>query len=225
VFITLEGPEGGGKTTQAAMLTEALRALGREVVRTREPGGVEAAEALRELVLHHALQRETEALLFLAARAEHARAVIAPALAEGKIVVCDRFNDSTLAYQGHGLGLDLEALRAMCAFAACGLTPDLTLLLDLPVEAGLRRRFATAQLELGMDLPEPTTPERTINKMENRDLDFHRRVREGFLLEAAGAPDRFLVLDATRPIAKVHEAILAETLRRLPGPRDAGPPD
>src|SRR5688572_12082172 len=145
MFVTFEGPEGSGKSTQVGLLARALEESGFEVVSTREPGGVPAAEKIREVVLHGALYPETEALLFLAARAEHARAVIRPALERGAVVLCDRFNDSTLAYQGYGLGLDIERLRDLCDFAAAGLQPDLTLLLDLPVEAGLGRRLG-AQL-------------------------------------------------------------------------------
>jgi dTMP kinase len=215
VFITFEGPEGGGKTTQIRLLAEALRELGREVVTTREPGGVETAEEIRSLVLDRALHPETEALLFLAARAEHARTVVIPALEAGRVVLCDRFTDSTLAYQGYGLSLNLGTLRAMCDFAACGLTPDLTILLDLPAEAGLRRRFAASQLEIPIDVPEPEEPVRVINKMEQRDLAFHRRVREGFLKEAEREPGRIYVVDAARPVKQVHQTVLKEVVRRL----------
>jgi dTMP kinase len=216
-FLTFEGPEGSGKTTQIALLAEALREESLEVVRTREPGGVEVAEHLRELVLHEALQRETEALLFLAARAEHAHAVILPALERGAIVLCDRFTDSTLAYQGYGLGLDVEMLRSMCRFAACGLEPHLTLFLDVPPELGLQRRFAASQLDLHLDAPQDPEAAKTINKMENRDLDFHRRVHAGFHTEAERAPERIYVVDATRPIKQVQQSIWREVRRRLQG--------
>lgn len=215
LFVTFEGPEGSGKTTQIGLLAEALAEAGRDVVRTREPGGVEVAEHLRDLVLNQALYPETEALLFLAARAEHARTVIQPALGAGQVVLCDRFNDSTLAYQGYGLGLDIEMLRTMCRFASCGMTPHLTLLLDLPPEAGLRRRFSASQLDLQMDVPEPTAPAKVINKMEHRDLEFHRRVRQGFLREAERDPGRIYMVDATRPIKQVHQAIWREVRKRL----------
>jgi dTMP kinase len=214
VFITFEGPEGAGKTTQIALLAEALRETGREVVRTREPGGVETAEEIRQLVLDRGLHPETEALLFLAARAEHARALVIPSLEAGSVVLCDRFTDSTLAYQGYGLGLDLERLRVLCEFAACGLRPNLTVLLDLPPELGLRRRYSASQLEIPMDIPE-REPERVINKMEERDLAFHRAVREGFLKEAEREPERIYKLDATRPVKQVHQAIVKEVKRRL----------
>lgn len=222
MFVTFEGPEGSGKTTQIALLAEALRALGREVVTTREPGGVPAAEEIRGLVLHRKIWPETEALLFLAARAEHARAVIRPALQGGAVVLCDRFNDSTLAYQGYGLGLDVEQLRALCDFASTGLTPDLTLLLDLPPEMGLARRFPGGdgpgeQLHLEIDVAQAGAPAQAINKMENRDLAFHRRVREGFLKEAARAPRRIVRVEAARSVKQVQAAIWREVRRRLQG--------
>ena len=217
MFITFEGPEGGGKTTQIGLLAELLRELGREVVTTREPGGVPAAETIREIVLHGQLFPETEALLFLAARAEHARAVIRPALERGAVVLCDRFNGSTLAYQGYGLGLDVDRLRAMCDFAAAGLQPHLTVLLDLPPETGLRRRLHAPgeQLHLEIDLPAAQAAPQAINKMENRTLEFHRRVRQGFLTEAERAPERIYVVDASRPVKQVHQAIAREVRRRL----------
>jgi dTMP kinase len=216
LFITFEGPEGSGKTTQIALLAQAIQAAGREVVATREPGGVPAAEAIREMVLGSDLTPEAEALLFLAARAEHARIVIRPGLERGAVVLCDRFNDSTLAYQGYGLGLDLERLRDLCDFAAAGLRPDLTLLLDLPVEQGLARRFRTSaraleQMSLDLDVPGEQ-----INNLDRRMLEFHRRVREGFLAEAAREPKRIAVIDAARPPKQVHQALLAEVHRRLP---------
>lgn len=220
MFITFEGPEGAGKTTQIRLLTESLSERGLEVVTTREPGGVPAAEQIRELVLHSEIAPETEALLFLAARAEHARRVIRPTLERGAVLICDRFNDSTLAYQGYGLGLDLEQLRSLCAFASAGAWPDLTLLLDLPPEVGLRRRMPssggdTTQLHLEMDLPAAEAAPQSVNKMENRALIFHHRVREGFLKEAERDPGRIYVVDASRTVKQVHQEIWKETKRRL----------
>lgn len=216
MFITFEGPEGSGKTTQLRLLAATLRAAGCEVVTTREPGGVPVAERLRELVLHGELYPETEALLFLAARAEHVRAVIRPALAAGRLVLCDRFHDSTLAYQGYGLGLDVERLRQLCDFSAGGLRPDLTLLLDVPPETGLRRRLG-AQLNLGVQLALEMelecaaggTPGQEVNRIENRRLEFHRRVREGFLAECRRDPGRCRRINAARPL----EAVRAEVSR------------
>ncbi len=222
MFITFEGPEGAGKSTQIACLAESLREMGREVVTTREPGGVPAAEQIRELVLHGDLGPETEALLFLAARAEHARVVLRPALERGAVVLCDRFNDSTLAYQGYGLGLDVETLRSLCRFASTGLVPDLTLLLDLPPEVGLRRRMpagtrAAEQLHLEIDLGDSgaEAPPQAINKMENRALDFHRRVRDGFLKEAERDPRRISIVDASRSIRQVQRDIWKQVSQRM----------
>ena len=207
MFITFEGPEGSGKTTQIAMLAEALRSEDRQVVTTREPGGVATAEAIRELVLGGAMAPETEAMLFLAARAEHARRKLMPALEEGAVVLCDRFTDSTLAYQGYGLGLHLETLRALCAFASVGLTPDLTLLLDLRVEIGLSRR-GTTQMPLAFDTEEVQQAIQDVNAIDKRGIDFHERVRRGFLAEAKREPQRIKVIDAARPVKTVHQAIL-----------------
>lgn len=220
MFITFEGPEGSGKTTQIQLLAEGLRGAGREVVTTREPGGVAAAEAIRGIVLHEELHPETEALLFLAARAEHARALVQPALARGAVVLCDRFSDSTLAYQGYGLGLDLETLRPLCRFAAAGLVPDLTLLLDLDPETGLRRRLPdydgeAGQLHLEIDLPAGQTGQQEVNQLDYRKLEFHRRVREGFLREAEREPQRIYVVNADRSVKQVQQAIWREVRRRL----------
>jgi dTMP kinase len=217
MFITFEGPEGSGKTTQIRLLADALREQGREVVSTREPGGVEAAEQIRELVLNAELAPEAEALLFLAARAEHARKVIRPALERGAVVICDRFNDSTLAYQGYGLGLDLEQLRSLCEFASTGLRPNLTLLLDLPVETGLGRRFG-AQLPLDLEVQNPEAAQsQLVNKLDARATEFHRKVRAGFLKEAECDRGRIYRVDASRSIKQVQQEIWKEVKRRLAG--------
>lgn len=221
MFITFEGPEGSGKTTQIRLLAEALRERDREVVTTREPGGVPAAEQIRELVLHSELVPEAEALLFLAARAEHARQVIRPARERGAIVICDRFTDSTLAYQGYALGLDLTQLRNLCDFASTGLQPDLTLLLDLPVEIGLGRRLG-AQLPLDIDLTatDAAAQAQQVNILDTRATEFHRRVRKGFLKEADREPRRIYRVDASRSIKQVQQDIWKEVRRRL---REKGP--
>lgn len=216
MFITFEGPEGGGKTTQIEAAASWLRSEGREVVTTREPGGLPQAEVIRDLVLHGDLGPESEALLFLAARAEHVRKIIRPALERGAIVLCDRFTDSTIAYQGYGLGLDLETLRGLCRFASLGLAPNLTLLLDLRPDLGLERRLGSArqsarQLTLEMDLGQQAgMPAQAVNKMENRDLAFHRRVRDGFLREAEREPERIVKIDASRSFPVVERAITRE---------------
>jgi dTMP kinase len=216
MFITFEGPDGSGKTTQIRLLAESLRERDLEVVTTREPGGVPAAEQIRELVLNSELVPETEALLFLAARAEHARRVIRPALEQGAVVICDRFTDSTLAYQGYGLGLDLPLLRSLCEFASTGLKPELTLLLDLPVELGLARRFG-AQLSLDVDVPptEDLDPSQQVNKLDERAVEFHQLVRHGFLKEAESEPRRIYRVDASRPVEQVQQEIWEAVRRRL----------
>ncbi|HEY3281925.1 MAG TPA: dTMP kinase [Armatimonadota bacterium] len=216
IFLTFEGPEGAGKSSQAQRLRSRLEELGLGVVMTREPGGVPVAEDLRRIVLQGDPLPRTEALVFLAARAEHAERALRPALEDGAVVICDRFSDSTLAYQGYGLGMDLDELRALNRFAAGGLTPDLTLLLDLPPETGLSRRLGVplegrrgGQLGLGLEEDDRAREERLLatTRIEARDLGFHRRVREGFLAEAAREPDRFVVIDGALPKEDVAERL------------------
>jgi len=192
IFITLEGPDGSGKTSQAARLAATLEAGGVDVVLAREPGGTELGERLRELLLHRddlVIDPLTDAFLFNAARTQLVAEVIRPALAAGRTVVCARFADSTLAYQGYGAGLDLAILRTLEAIATGALRPDLTILLDLPVEAGLaRKRRGRAAL----------------TRFESRvDVAFHRRVRDGFLRLARAEPERWRVIDAARPRSTV----------------------
>ncbi len=223
MFITFEGPEGSGKSTQILLLAESLRAMNCEVLTTREPGGIPGAEGIRELVLHADFTPRAEVLLFLAARAEHLEKKIIPALEQGQIVLCDRFSDSTLAYQGYGLRLDIERVRSLDAFATGGRKPDLTLLLDLDPAIGLRRRFpgaaAPAQLRLELQLTqagdEAVRPVDSINRMENRDPAFHQRVRQGFLREAERDPTRVIRIDAGRPIEVVSALVLREVQARL----------
>ncbi len=218
-FITLEGPEGAGKTTQARLLAESLRADGHDVVLTREPGGTRLAERIRGLVLGHdeagdgPMSPEAEALLFTAARAEHVRRVIGPALAEGRVVLCDRFTGSTLAYQGGGRGVDLDALAEAQRLATGGLEPDLTLLLDLPVERGLGRRFADGEA----DAP---------NRLDHESVAFHERVRSTYLALASREPATWRMIDADRdPVAVARE--IDETVRSVclstPDARRPGP--
>lgn len=182
VLITFEGIEGSGKTTQLTRLAKLLREDGHRVVETREPGGTPFAEQIRELLLSpvaEPIAPECEAFLILACRSQHVTHVIQPALKEGAVVLCDRFSDSTLAYQGHARGLDLQVLHKLNRFATGGLTPDLTLLFDVPVPLGLaRRRHETDQ-----------------NRLDRESRRFHGRVRRGFLELAARQPRRIRVVD------------------------------
>lgn len=205
-FITLEGVEGSGKTTQAAVLADALRARGHAALVTREPGGTPVGQAIRAIFLDPkvALEPATELLLVLADRAQHVREKLRPALAAGEIVISDRYSDSTVAYQGYGRGLDLKLLGELNRLASDTLTPDLTLVLDCPPELGLERtRARQAGREVAAD------------RFEGERLEFHRRVREGFLAVARAEPARVTVIDATRPFAAVSAAILATVTARL----------
>lgn len=197
LFITLEGPEGSGKTTQSKRLADFLKERGYQVLCTREPGGTTISEQIREVILsndNHSIRDETEALLYSAARAQIVGEVIRPALAEGKIVLCDRYADSTLAYQGYGLGLDLEALRAITRFATGGLVPDLTFYIDIPVEDGIARKRTGA-----------------MNRLDRKAIEYHARVRAGYLAMAAAEPGRWVIVDGTRPV----EVVQSEMRKRL----------
>jgi dTMP kinase len=199
LFVTLEGPEGGGKTTQAGLLVEALERQGREALLCAEPGGGPIPRAIRALLLDPAsagMTPRAELLLFLAARAQHVEETIRPALDAGRIVVCDRFSDSTLAYQGYAGGLDLDRVTALNAFATGGLLPDLTLVLDIDAREGLVRQEEW-------------------NRMEAKGIQYHERVREGFLDLARRFPERIRVLDASRPIDALHAEIVAIVAARL----------
>ena len=197
-FITLEGPDGSGKSTQARLLAEALDPP-RRIKLTREPGGDPVSEEIRRILLDgadHSVVDRTELFLYLAARAQHTERVIRPSLEAGLTVVCARYIDSTVAYQGYGSGLDLELIHRMNAFATGGLVPDLTLLLDIDVETGLRRQ-------------------QQWNRMERKAVDYHIRVRQGFLEEARLNPGRIVVIDASQDADTVHCAILACVGERL----------
>ncbi len=193
LFVTFEGGEGTGKTTLSGLLALRLEAAGRRVLRQREPGGTRLGEEVRRLLLQRAtpMSDEAELLLFLAARAELVRRVIGPALAQGAVVICDRFSDSTLAYQGYGRGLDLDVLRWLDGWATAGLMPDLTVLLDLPVAEGRRRTH-------GDD-----------DAFQREDDAFHERVRRGYLELAKAEPERWLLLDATLPAEELAQAVAA----------------
>lgn len=203
LFITLEGPEGAGKTTQVHRLAAGLAAHGHAVTVTREPGGTPLAERIRELLLDRGggpLPATSAAFLVLAARSLHVAELIRPALAAGRIVICDRFSDATLAYQGYAGGVSLDFLRTANALATGGLKPDLTLLLDLPVETGLDRRRSR-------DL--------FWSRFDAADLEFHRRVRQGYLELAQQEPERWTIVDASADPDSVARAIWQVVTRRL----------
>lgn len=194
-LIAFEGPEGAGKSTQIRSAAEALGADGFRVVTTVEPGGTALGQRIRQLVLHDAKPTAlAELLLMLADRAQHVREVIAPAIADGAIVLTDRFSGSTLAYQGYGRGLDMRTVTLGDAWARQGIEPLATILLDCPVETGLQRAHGP-------------------DRFHAEDLAFHQRVRQGFLTLAAAAPDRWHVIDATQP-PSIVAASMMEILRR-----------
>lgn len=204
MFITFEGSEGSGKTTQIPALARLLAGAGYNVLTTREPGGTQIGDQIRLILSDQdntAMQARTESLLFLAARAQLVSEVILPHLEAGGVVISDRYGDSTLAYQGYGRELDLEQLNVLLAFATCRLKPDLTLLLDLDVEEGLRRRMQGGNL----------------NRLDTLELEFYQRVRRGYISLARANPQRWVIVDAERPPEQVQEEIGRIVLERLKG--------
>ena len=202
MFITFEGPEGSGKTSQLPGLAKFLEGEGYQVVRTREPGGTKISDQIRAVLTdlgNKELHPRTEILLFLAARAQLVEQVIKPALAEGKLVLCDRYGDSTLAYQGYGHGLDLDALRNMLAFATDGLKPDLTVYLDIDVEAGLQRKRKVDEW----------------NRLDAYEISFHQRVRDGYHQLIALEPERWAMVDAALPKDEVQSQIRKVVMAKL----------
>lgn len=199
LFITFEGPEGSGKSTQIRRLAAELEAAGRTVILTREPGGTIAGDRIRSILLDKtgvSLEPETEVFLMLAQRTEHWKKVIEPAKARGCVVLCDRYFDSSLAYQGYGRGIDVAAIRTLhIDFLGSGFLPDATVLFDLPPEKGLERVRTS-----GRGAPD---------RMESEELAFHRRVREGYLAAAAAEPERYLVIPADRDVAQVSRDVSA----------------
>ena len=194
LFITLEGPEGAGKSTNREYLAERLREAGIDVVLTREPGGTPLAEKIRELLLapsDEAMCADTELLLVFAARAQHLAEVIRPALARGAVVLCDRFTDATYAYQGGGRGLSQERIATLEAFVQGALRPDLTLVFDLPIEVGMARASARGRLD----------------RFELEGQAFFDAVRSAFLQRAKAEPARYYLLDAAQPLSQVQQAI------------------
>ena len=206
LFITLEGGDGVGKTTQQALLSERLRQEGYACLCTREPGDTALGKMLRDLLLYRdPLARVTELLLYAADRAEHVSKVITPALEAGQVVVCDRFTDSTLAYQGYGRRLDLEKIRQLNHLATGGLQPHLTLWLDLPLEVGLARA-------------------RSRDRIEREHLEFHRRVHQGFQALAAAEPQRIIRIDAHGSKTEVADRIWSAVSRVLSSGQITRPP-
>ena len=203
-FISLEGGEGAGKTTQIKMLADTLKAAGFDPVITREPGGAPGAEMIRSLLVEGDIDRwqpMTEALLHFAARLEHVRETIAPALEEGQWVVSDRFSDSTIAYQGYGHDLGQETMARLHELVLGGFQTDLTLILDIPVEAGLARagKREAGKIEAGESAGE--------DRYERMDLDFHQRLRDGFLGIARRNSERCLIVDADQAPDQIHTLI------------------
>ena len=203
MFITLEGPDGSGKTTQVPALAQAIRQAGFDLVVTREPGGTEIGDQVRQVIMdlkNKAMFPESEILLFQASRAQLVREVILPGLEAGRVVLCDRYADSTIAYQGYGHQTDLEHLRQIVEFATGGLKPDLTVYLDIDPETGLKRRLGEGE---------------EWNRLDDYELAFHQRVRQGYLKMMAAEPQRWVSIDADRPVDQVQAELQAVVLDRL----------
>jgi dTMP kinase len=201
VFVTLEGIEGCGKSTQCRLLAERLEGLGLRVLVTREPGGSELGQTLRRILLSVEsadLTRESELFLYLADRSQHVGRTIRPHLDQGGTVLCDRYADSTVAYQGYGRGMDPELLHSLNEVAVGGLWPDLTLLIDLPVEDGLGRAMARNREQ---------STSASEGRFEAESLAFHGRVRQGYLMLAARHPGRFRIIDGTGTPEEVHRRV------------------
>ncbi|UCH59900.1 MAG: dTMP kinase [Anaerolineales bacterium] len=202
MFITFEGTEGSGKTSQLHPTADFLRQQGRDVLTLREPGGTSIGEQIRKVLFNlenTEMHPRTEILLFQASRAQLVEDIITPHLRKGGVVLCDRYADSTLAYQGFGYQLDLEPLRALIAFATHALKPDLTLLFDLDVEVGMRRRASGGEW----------------NRLDAYDLAFYQRVREGYHQLAREEPARWVIINAEQPPGQVQEAVCKAIVKRL----------
>lgn len=203
-FITLEGGDGAGKTTVIGRLAAFLQNQSMPYLITREPGGIEIAEKIRSIILdpaHTEMDARTEALLYAAARSQHLEQRVRPALKEGLIVLCDRFVDSSIVYQGHARGLGMEEVRNINKFAVGDLMPDLTFYLDIEPERGLARIAASGSRE--------------INRLDLENLDFHRKVREAYLLLAKEDPERIVTLDADRPVSLLEQDMIRVLKERL----------
>ncbi|HHT66619.1 MAG TPA: dTMP kinase [Erysipelotrichaceae bacterium] len=204
MFITIEGPEGSGKTTAVAYAVNELEKRGYQIVRTREPGGTPISEQIRKVILdknNTSMDKKTEALLYAAARRQHLVEKIWPALKEGKIVICDRYLDSSLAYQGGARGLGVDNILQINSFATEGTFPDLTLLFDVEPEIGLARISANKNRE--------------VNRLDLEKIEFHRKVRNTFLELAKRYPERYIIIDASKEREEVAEATLEAILTRL----------
>jgi dTMP kinase len=209
-FITFEGGDGSGKSTQLKLLEDYLTGLGQSCIATREPGGTSLGNLIRQVLLEvgkRPIASPAELFLYLADRAQHIQAVIAPALEQGKIVLCDRHTDSTLAYQGYGRGIDLDLLRRLNAMVSQGIKPDLTFLFDCAVEVGLSRTAHRQSLAGRGGKRE--------DRFERENVDFHERVRQGFLELARLEPDRFCVVAASDSVESVFEQIKKIAHERL----------
>ena len=203
MFITFEGPDGSGKTTQIRRLIPVLQEKGFDIVHTREPGGTDIGDQIRSIIMNmknKSMHPRAEILLFCASRAQLVEELVRPSLSEGKLVLCDRYADSTMAYQGYGHGLDRDVLSQLLHFATGGLKPDLTLRFDISAEAGLRRRL---------------TNHEEWNRMDDYALQFHERVRSGYLAMAAAEPERWAVIDADRTPDEIHREVVSVIIEKL----------
>ena len=204
LFITLEGPEGSGKSSAIEIVYKRLLEEGYEIIRTREPGGTPIAEQIRNVILNKEntkMDIRTEALLFAASRRQHLIEKVWPSLKEGKLVFCDRYLDSSLSYQGHARGLGIEEVLSVNLFATENTFPDLTLLFDIEPEIGLARIAKNDSRE--------------VNRLDVEKLEFHRRVREGYLLLAKRYPERIVIIDASKPLEEVSELTYKAIKERL----------
>ena len=212
MFITLEGPDGCGKSTQVRLLAEHLRGRGLDVLQTREPGGTAISDQIRQVLTdlsNTPMHPRTEILLFSASRAQLCHEVIRPHLQAGGTVLSDRFFDSTFAYQGYGHRLDLEALRAITAFATGGLVPDITFLFDIPADEGLLRRKEHGGW----------------NRLDAYNLEFHQRVRQGYLALAGAEPQRWVTIDGRQSVEAIQQELQSVIALRLPAPQPPDRPD
>lgn len=204
-FITFEGPEGSGKSTQSALLYKFLKSKGYPVIRVRDPGGTKTGEKIRAILLdskNKKLAQITEMLLYLASRAQLVSEVIKPALAKGNIVISDRFSDATVCYQGYGLGLDINVIKKINAFATKGVKPDITILLDIPTKEGLKKSFNAKHYK---------------DRIETRHINFHNKVRLGYLKLAKTQPARIKLIHPKGNIFKIQELIRKEALKVING--------